>query len=405
MKKKNNLRFLLIVTCFTALLDVFCNIFLISKLYDLAENSNQIVSIYYIVVYITVPLTCLIFRKYFKARAVEAMRCGVVLNAVLIIFVATLNDTQLISSYCIIAILFGVSQAFYYIPYGIVVATYIGENTINYCATASIIFNIANILFPITLGKIIDVKSFKIVSTSLIVIAVLQVLATFKIDSFINKEEFNFKNFFKAIKDEAKFKAIVMNTAKITFFKGINTSVLDRTVLLLIKSMFDTNFELGRLTTLFAIVTISVNYIAKKVFMPKNENLLSVTQLKLARFTLMLSTTAVSIGIAYLVIFPSKSSFIVFRLMSSIFITIIMLLTDVNHYDTSAESGNFKAEFQIFTEYCLNVGRVSALLILLIVDYFISSVIAIDVVITGIAIIVFLHSKMLMKNFTLNNKE
>ena len=53
----------------------------------------------------------------------------------------------------------------------------------------------------------------------------------------------------------------------------------------------------------------------------------------------------------------------------------------------------------------MNVGRVSALLILLIVDYFISSVIAIDVVITGNAIIVFLHSKMLMKNFTLNNKE
>ena len=396
MKKEKNIRYLLLVAASMALINVFCGIFLTSKLYDLAENSNQVVSSYYIIAYITIPLTCLALRKLFKARSVEAMRLGGVLNSILIICIATLDDSQLISMYGIIAVLFGMSQACYYIPYGIVVATY-AKNPIAYCTIANIIDSSANILFPITLGKIIDVRSFKTVAIVLVAIAIFQVLSTLKIDSFRSKAEFNFNKFFTAIKNEIKFKTMVMNTAKITFFKGINTSVLDRTVLLLIKSLFDTNFELGWLTTLFAIVTISVNYIAKKLFMPRNGNLIT-TQLRLKKALLNFSSIAVAIGIAYLIISPSKSSFRVFRFMSSVFITIIMIFTDTNHYSVSAESGEFKAEFQIFTEFCLSAGRVSGLLVILIVDYLIGSIIAIDAVIIGIAIIVLLHSKTLIRN-------
>ena len=77
----------------------------------------------------------------------------------------------------------------------------------------------------------------------------------------------------------------------------------------------------------------------------------------------------------------------------------ILLLTDMNHYDVSSETGNFKAEFQIFTEFCLVAGKVGGMLVLLVVDYIIGSVFAIDSVLVVIAIIVIMHAITLIKNF------
>ena len=393
---KANLRYMLIVTAFNSVLGVFCNTFLISKLYDLAENANQIICIFYIVAYITIPFTCLKFRKYFKTRTVEMIRCGVTLNALLIFFSAILNDMQLVNMYIIVAILFGISQAFYYIPFSIVVATYTGKNPASFCTASTIISNVANIIFPITLGKIIDVQSFKEVAAALLFIAFLQILSTFKVDKINNKEDFNFRKFFTVIKEEKEFKMVVINTARITFFKGIDASVLDRLILLLIKSMYNTNFELGWLTTLFSIITIAVNYLTKRFLMPKNN------MLKIAKTTLIISVIATLFGIIIFLLVPDKNSFILFRTISSIFITIISLFTEVNHYETSAILGKFKTEFQIFTEFCLSAGRVGGFAILFIVDYFIGSVIAINAVIIAIAIIILFHSKTLIKNISIN---
>ena len=400
MEKGKNLRYLLGVTCFTALLDVFYNTFLISKFYNLSGgDANKVVSIYYIIVYATIPLISLAFRKYFKAKSTEAMRSGVIINAILMILISAMNDKMLISMYGIVAILFGISQAFYYVPYGVVVATFAGKNSIKYCATSNMIFNVANIVFPITLGKIIDANSFRSVAIVLTVLAIMQVALTFKIENIRNEVNFNFKEFFNILKNNLQERKNVENTARITFFKGVNTTVLDRTVLLLIKSLFETEFELGQLTTLFAIVTIFVNYVAQKLFRKKNGKSISMKQFTYLKMILIFSMVSVTTSIFYLIAVPSRKSFVMFRLISSIFITMILLLTDMNHYDVSSETGNFKAEFQIFTEFCLGAGKVGGMLVLLVVDYIIGSVFAIDSVLVVIAIIVIMHAITLIKNF------
>ncbi len=401
MDKSKNLRYLLGVTCFTAILDVFYNTFLISRFYNLSGgDANKVISIYYIIVYATIPFISLIFRRYFKAKSTEAMRSGVIINALLMILISAMNDQMLISVYGIIGFLFGVSQAFYYVPYSVVVATFAGKNSIRYCATSNMIFNIANIVFPITLGKIIDANSFRSVAIALTVLAILQVVLTFKVENIRNRVEFNFHEFFKLIKNNIEERKKVENTAKITFYKGVNTSVLDRTVLLLIKSMFETEFELGRLTTIFAIITILVNYLAQKIFRKKNGENISSKQFSYMKIILIFSMISVTSAIMYLIVMPSKNSFVIFRLISSIFITIILLLTDMNHYDVSSETGNFKAEFQIFTEFCLGLGKVGGMAVLLIVDYIIGSIFAIDAVLIVIASIVIMHARTLLKNFS-----
>ena len=224
MDKSKNLRYLLGVTCFTAILDVFYNTFLISRFYNLSGgDANKVISIYYIIVYATIPFISLIFRRYFKAKSTEAMRSGVIINALLMILISAMNDQMLISVYGIIGFLFGVSQAFYYVPYSVVVATFAGKNSIRYCATSNMIFNIANIVFPITLGKIIDANSFRSVAIALTVLAILQVVLTFKVENIRNRVEFNFHEFFKLIKNNIEERKKVENTAKITFYKGVNT--------------------------------------------------------------------------------------------------------------------------------------------------------------------------------------
>lgn len=381
--KDISLRRLIAIGGLEVISNIYLNTFLIARIYNLATNPTKTIAVYYIIVYSGIAATMFIFGNYFKRKPVKGIRIGMVLNLVLLLVIMRIDD-QIINYYLVIACIIGIAMGTYYGPKQILIGYYAANDSVNYCTISTIVSNVVNIIFPITIGAYIERTSFTAVTVCVACVTGLELLLSMRIKAIDNPHKCDLKAFIKFIK-EKKMKKL-MYTYIITFLGGITSSVLDRTVLILIMLMFGNMLQLGILTTLFAVFTIISSYIVKKFYKSSSKWMIRV------------SAIMPMLSVLFLILMTNTVTFVAYKAISSVFICILTLLADSNRYNAIGIFAKaYSAEHQTISELALAAGRITGLVLLIFVNEVISGITAIKVMLVLIGAIIITYAVFIEK--------
>ena len=385
MKMNKNLKRLIAIGTLTSITEIYMGTFMSARIYELSTSSIQTIAIYYIITYMCIAATFLIFGNKIKSEPLKALRVGIMLNFALLIFIMLANE-KVVSYYILLAIIFGVSQGAYYSPYAVLIGTY-NDNAVRYCTISNMLANIVSVVFPITIGVYISTKSFVSVTVCMLVISTVQIVISFKVESVLKDANCDVKSFIKEIK-KSEDNRKVFNYYKIGFFNGIVTSVLDRTVFLLIMMVFGSTLQLGILNTVFAMFTITTAYLMSRFYKKQK-----------AKPMIIISAIIPMSAVMMLCIVTNTITVIIYKAINSIFICILTLIANIERYDCLDEKvmKKFAAEHQSLAELSLATGRIFGLSILLLVSNLIGGLYSIITMLIIISIVIFVYAYLIKK--------
>lgn len=382
MKKMNkNLKRLIAIGTLTGITEIYMNTFLSARIYELA-SSIQTLAMYYIVEYIFIAATFLLFGSQIKSKPLKALRFGIVLNLILIAFIMLVNE-GITKYYIPFAMLLGVAQGLYYSPFAVLVGTY-NDNSVRYCTISSMLTNIISVLFPITIGAYINVASFREVTICMVIVSAVQIAISLGIENVVVETKCDIMSFIKIIKNSKR----IINYYKIGFLSGIVTSVLDRTVLVLIMLIFGSALQLGILSTVFAVFTIITTGLMKRFYKKEKSKLM-----------IWISAVMPMIAVIVLAVDVSRETVIFYKVIAAIFICILNLVASVERYDCLDVSlqKEYTTEHQTLAEIVLATGRVFGLSILLILSSLIGGLYAIMIMLIFISFSIIAYAYLIIK--------
>ena len=349
-----NLKRLVAIGALTSITEIYSSIFFTARMYELARNSIQTISNYYIVEYFCIMLTFLLLGSKIKAYPLKALRIGIMLNLILLCIIMLLDD-NVMQYYILFAAVQGIAMGAYYSPFAVL------------------------IVFPVTIGFYIKTTSFISMTSCIIVVSVIQVVLSMRIENVVMKEaKCDVRHFMKSLKRANSAKK-VLNYYKISFFSGIVSSVLDRTVLLLIMIVFGSSVQLGILNTVFAVFTICTTWTIKKYYNGKKSKVI--------------------IAVSVLFVNTNTNTVIFYKVINSVFICILSMMTNIERYACLGKELNkqFTAEHQIMAEITLGLGRVFGLSVLLIMNTLIGGLYAIMIMLIFISFSIIAYAWLIAK--------
>lgn len=382
----NNLKRLIAIGTLTGIIEIYRDTFFTARMYEMAGNSVQAISIYYIVEYFCIIMTFLLLGSKIKAFPLKALRIGIILNLALLTAIMLLDD-DIMKYYIPFAIIVGVAMGTYYSPFAVLVGIY-NDNAIRYCTISKIFNDTVSMVFPVSIGLCINNTSFISVTICIMIVSVIQIVISLGVENVVVTEtKCDILHFLKHVKSAKNGKKI-FNYYKIGFFNGIVSSVLDRTVLLLIMMVFGSSVQLGILNTVFAIFSICTTWLIKKFYKGKKSKTL-------------IAISAIMPLIAVTVLFAktSTATVIFYRVINSVFICILSMMTDIERYGCLGEEMKrvFTAEHQAMAELVLGIGRIFGLSILLIMSSLIGGLYAIMIMLIIISFSIVAYAWLIAK--------
>lgn len=241
------------------IINMLVSTFLVAHIYSFCADAYSYifnVGVYYVTLYIVSLITHLILGPLVdKTNRVWLYRISLLMRAGLIIVCIFLGNN--IAQMLVLAgFLSGVSEGFYYAAYNTMKQEMVSRNSIGKYVTLSMVLQkVVYIIFPITMGALIDISTYSTVAIYVLVIAVIQIGISFGIKSQKpTGSHFNLKGYVQKLKANPEIgkKMKLLYIAAIPYGLATIVGVLLNVSIML---QFETSFSLGWLTTVFSVVS------------------------------------------------------------------------------------------------------------------------------------------------------
>ena len=261
---------LIAVNALKIILTIFTSTFLTSHILNLTPDNILGVGIFnvgflylsqffvYIVVY------WLLTNFISKSNRVIFLRIGIAVYALLLIIIVFLGKD--IAKWSMLAgALLGIAEAFYCSSYIVMKNELVSRHSIQtYYIFTIVINNIINIVVPTLLGFLIDVSTYSHISIYIVGIALAQLIVSLFIDvPRIAHSPFQLGKYFKYLKQEKSVRKKIKYTYLNALFASFKSTYKILIVILTIYT-FKTNFSLGILSSIFAIISTILLIVYKK---------------------------------------------------------------------------------------------------------------------------------------------
>ena len=164
---------------------------------------------------------------------------------------------------------------------------------------------------------------------------------------------YNLKEFTNYLKESKNEKLNIFY--KIMFYEGIVNYLLDTLIIIMIVMTFKTNISLGILTTIFSCCSILSVYIFQRRL--KNNNKI-----------LIVSTVMTVLSVVLLLFDISKTSVIIYNLITSVFLILLINNAEEKRYNVIENEKKIKQDYlvehQVIAELYLNASRIIGFFIL-----------------------------------------
>ena len=227
-----------------------------------------------------------------------------------------------------------------------------------YVVTVNILNKIISVICPILLGALIDISTFSMVAIYVLIISIIQTIISFFIKAKRPKESnFNVRQYLKKLKENPEnfkqVKSIYLMSIPYAF-RTITTSLLSVNIMM----HFGSNFSLGLLTSVFALVSIVVLILFNKF-----------TKAGKRSWVFYVITALQILGSVVFAIFPNLITLLLYNFGMTVCDVIMITMMDIYRNKNLKENGLYDdiAEHQCVVETIYQIIRVLsfALLVLL----------------------------------------
>lgn len=337
------------------ILYMFINTFMVAYFYTLTNYDYTIISVFYIMSFICIALSTLVLGKTIKNRMqVPIFRLGIFLYCIYILLIALLKE-QIVYHYIWLGGFYGIVQGVLWAAGHLLVNEYADDVSNKFVSYKSMIGNFLQIIFPFIFGTSIELTSFSNVATMVLILSAIQFSFSLLIkEKDIHKNKpYNLKEFTNYLKESKNEKLNIFY--KIMFYEGIVNYLLDTLIIIMIVMTFKTNISLGILTTIFSCCSILSVYIFQRRL--KNNNKI-----------LIVSTVMTVLSVVLLLFDISKTSVIIYNLITSVFLILLINNAEEKRYNVIENEKKIKQDYlvehQVIAELYLNASRIIGFFIL-----------------------------------------
>lgn len=366
------------------ILYMFINTFMVAYFITLTNYNYRLISIYYILSFLGILLTFLIFGKIIKNKnQVGVFRCGIILHCIYILTIALLKE-KIVDYYAYLGIFYGIAQGLFWIAGHTLINEYTKNFENNFASFKSILSKILKIFFPIIFGASIQLTSFSYIAKIVILLSLIQFSFSLLIKDKekIHTKQYNLKEYIKYIKNNKNFKTVY----KISACDGIVNYLLETLITILIVMTFKTTLSLGIITTICSICSIFSVYIFQ-------------FKLKSNKAILKTSSIVMVISVILLLFDINKITIIIYNLCNSIFLVLLMNTAETKNYEIinndKTVKDNYIVEHQVTWQIILNISRIIGYSILFIASSF-NNMIFFKFLLIIVTIIIVLYSKLMI---------
>ena len=355
----NSAKSLMACEIINSIIDLFLSTFLVAYLLNITNENISYVAIYYIIDYLVTAI-CMYMLGFFikKYNISNIYRIGIFFKCIFVIIIVLLKHN--IKNYLIfIAIILGISETTYWGPCDNLVG-YVtnNKNRTKYTANKKIIRSIVKVITPIILGTSIELLSFYEVSTYIMILAIIQVIISFRIKvENKNSEKFELLEFLKNLKNKQKCNRLKI-IYKASILYGVLLNIIPTLITIIIIMTFKTNFQLGILNTIFSICSMISVYLFKKYYNINN-----------SKTILLLGGVLSIVSVVSLIFSIGKMELIFYNFISSSFIIILEIIFNIERFNNNENKieDKYIIENQIFINIIMQIGRIVGYSLLLIV--------------------------------------
>ncbi len=318
-------------------------------------NISQ-VALFYIVWYLFHPIFMyMVSKKINKNNIIPMYRMGIFLDLVcfIILFLAKANIVKYIYLF---AILMAIREAVYWIPQKMLIFNVNKDNSYKRCFSYMQIIDKAWIIIStLVTGYLITENSYDFVFMIIIALGIIVYITTFALDKIeYEQSPIEIEKMKEILKDkDAK------RTYNIHILNGMNSAgVLPVLIQLIIFIQFNSEFSIGYLNAIFAIIATITLLLLNKYLKPKYY-----------QKAFIISGILMVFSIIPMVININFSFFIIYNIALNIGGQIVTVLQSINLFQLngSKKFKNYKLENIMISEIYLAVGRVTGFAFLFIV--------------------------------------
>lgn len=348
--------------CLHSIIDIFVSSFLIAYIYTLTNGMYDYifkVAVYQISLYVGLLVFYHIFSAVLdKTNRVLLYRIGCAVKSCLVIFLVFFGK-NLAEMVVLAGVLNGIASAGYYSGYNVLRQEMVSRKKIkSYITYLTAILQAINIVFPIVIGTLIDISTYSMVAIYILVLSVIQVGVTFLIKAKRPKDSsYSIKAYLKRLNKNEHLKRKMKKVYISTFMYGFN-ALIGTITSVCIMLQFGTNFSLGAVTSVVAVVQIVVLLLFNKF---------TVEGKRLPVF--IISAILPIVGVLLFVFMPNYVMLVLFNVMNSIASVIFTNVFDVMRNRDLKENNMYDdiAEHQVVGETFLDVARIISYILFLVV--------------------------------------
>lgn len=372
-------------SCINSILYMFLNTFMVAYFITLTNYDYKLISLYYIMSFIFLPLTFLLLGRVVKNKTqTHIFRIGIIMYCIYILLIALLKE-KIVNYYLFLGSFYGVVQGFFWSAGHSLINEYTLKNENDFISIKSIIGKILEVILPFILGVSIELTSFSTVAKIIIFLSVLQFSFSLLIDDKkgTNINKYSLKEYLLYINNKSNFKTFY----KLIACDGIVSYLLDTIITILIVMSFKTALNLGILTTIFSLLSILSVYIFQK-------------KLKNTRKISIISTVFMIISTILLIIDINNITVIFYNLCDSVFLVLLINKAETKRYEVVDKdkivNKYYLVEHQVLSEVFLNISRIIGYFVLFIASLF-SNMIIFKILLSIITIIIIIYCQLMNK--------
>lgn len=366
MEKKigKNAKLLIASDLIYTLTAVFIETFLVAYFLKVTNENITKISIYYIIIYFLLSLGNVLLGKTIKkypSKSQKILSLGIVSRALFILFIVILAE-KIATNFILIAIIYGFSEILYWCAHELIyIDVTTNDNRKNYMSIKKILGKLVKIFAPIILGTSIELYSFTKIAIYVFGLSLIQIILTLLIKTETDNykpKKYSFNNFLNYIKDNKLIKIKLYNLAGIAY--GIIESSISTLIIVITIMTFKTSFNLGVLTTIFAICSMISLMLYNKFYNNKNSKLI-----------LILCSIIIVLGVLGLLIDINKTTLIIYNFCYIITFSIFDVLYNTRKGNLVKECNieNFREEYIGYTSISIGIGRIIGYILMLIVSF------------------------------------
>lgn len=346
---KNEKMVMIIYACMR-IINVFLGPFLVAYFITVSTESIIDVSCFNILNY-----SCLCFFGMFAGYMTEkkgtllTFRLGVFVRFLCVLAIMLLGD-NLVSYYWIVSFTYGFSSMFFYLPFNLYHTDCVqNSERSNFEFKMNVIKNFVSIFIPVILGTVISITNYQLTAFIILIFSIIQIVASVYLKPLPKSDKVYdmFGYLKKAFKDKQGRKMLYVE-----FLNGLTLSdgVLGTVITILIMFSFKSEFNLGVINSVVALLSLIVLYFYSKFYKGKDD-----------RGVILFSGIVMFLSVILFIVNISKSTIILYNVVLGIFGTgILTFIYGLRLFNLAKNkvSNKEKAEYWGARELFLNLGRV-----------------------------------------------